>query len=198
MHAPYKEKRIKGSLPEWINGDYMYIRLSKDGDFSFSKAHKTNNPKDWERAKSLRNTLNNLNRSLKKKYCTDAIKENVNNSKKLWDVVKKLIPKNKSFANQVSTDSGHTTCDKDTATRFNLYFTSIGNSLANGITNIGTTNLSLNYIHVMPVIHVALPQLLIIWITSSLILYHLTLFLIKYQISQTKNLLELMVYKFDL
>ena len=51
MHAPYKEKQIKGSLPEWINGDY--IRLSKDRDFFFSKAHKKNNPKDWERAKSL-------------------------------------------------------------------------------------------------------------------------------------------------
>ena len=28
MHAPYKEKRIKGSLPEWINGDYLKTEIS--------------------------------------------------------------------------------------------------------------------------------------------------------------------------
>ncbi|XP_072039376.1 polycystin-1-like protein 2 [Amphiura filiformis] len=74
-HAPLKEKRIKGHLPEWINGDY--IKLTKDRDYFFSKAHKTNDPEDWKMAKSLRNKANNLNRYLKKKYCTDAIEENV-------------------------------------------------------------------------------------------------------------------------
>ena len=58
MHCPLKEKRIKGSLPEWISSDY--IKLSKDRDHYYSKAHKTNDPQDWLMAKNLRNQVNIL------------------------------------------------------------------------------------------------------------------------------------------
>ena len=80
VHCPIKEKRIKGSFPEWINGDY--IKLCKDRDYYFSRAHKSNDEDDWKMARQLRNKLNKLNRSLKKNYCNKAINENVNNSKK--------------------------------------------------------------------------------------------------------------------
>ena len=53
IHCPLKEKRIKGSLPEWINSGYM--KLSKDRDHYYnSKAHRTNNPQDWLVARKLR------------------------------------------------------------------------------------------------------------------------------------------------
>ena len=91
IHCPIKEKRVKGSFPEWINGDY--ITLCKDRDYYFSRAHKFDNDKDWKRARQLRNEANKLNRSLKKNYCNNAINENVNNSKKLWSTIKKLIQK---------------------------------------------------------------------------------------------------------
>ena len=74
-HAPVKEKLVKGYLPEWIDSDF--IKLSKDRDYWYSKAHKTNDPMDWEKARSLRNKVNNLNKYLKKKYCSNAIKDNV-------------------------------------------------------------------------------------------------------------------------
>ena len=91
QHCPIKEKQIKGSFPEWINGDY--IKLCKDRDYYFSRAHKFNNDDDWKMARHLRNKANKLNRSLKKNYCTKAINDNVNNSKMLWNTIKKLIPK---------------------------------------------------------------------------------------------------------
>ena len=123
QHCPIKEKRIKGSFPEWINGDY--IKLCKDRDYYFSRAHKFNNDDDWKMARHLRNKANKLNRSLKKNYCTKAINDNVNNSKMLWNTIKKLIPKNNSSVSSVRTQAGFTTSNKETADQFNSYFTSI-------------------------------------------------------------------------
>ena len=128
IHCPIKEKRVKGSFPEWINGDY--IKLCKDRDYYFSRAHKFNDENDWKRARQLRNEANKLNRSLKKNYCNQAINENVNNSKKLWSTIKKLIPKNTSSVSSVHTQDGFTANDKETADKFNSYFTSIGDVLA--------------------------------------------------------------------
>ena len=129
-HAPIKEKRVSGSLPEWINSDY--IKLSKDRDYLFSKTQKTKDPEDWTAAKSLRNRVNNLGRSLKRDYCTKAISDNINDSKKLWSTIKKLIPKQKVSVKNVynSSNDGFTANDKETANQFNNFFTSIGNSLA--------------------------------------------------------------------
>ncbi|XP_072043447.1 uncharacterized protein [Amphiura filiformis] len=137
-HAPLKEKRIKGNLPEWINGDY--IKLTKDRDYFFSKAHKTNDPEDWKMAKSLRNKVNNLNKHLKKKYCTDAIEENVNNSTKLWKTIKQLIPRNNATVRSVQTDDGFTKCNKDIANEFNSFFTSIGITLAQKFDNVNKSD----------------------------------------------------------
>ena len=127
-HCPLKEKRIKGSLPEWINSDY--IKLSKDRDHYYSKAHKTNNPQDWLMARKLRNQVNKLNKNLKKHYCNNAINENIRDSKKLWCTIKKLIPKNVCTVSNVQTKDGYTCNDEETANQFNDYFTSIGNDLA--------------------------------------------------------------------
>ncbi len=46
-HAPFKEKKIKGHLPEWING--YFLKLKKDRDYYFAKAHKTNDHEDWKK-----------------------------------------------------------------------------------------------------------------------------------------------------
>ena len=57
VHAPIKDNLVKGSkLPEWINNDF--IKLSKQRDYFYKKAHKTNDPNDWKSAKSLRNKVN--------------------------------------------------------------------------------------------------------------------------------------------
>ncbi len=140
LHAPIKQKRVSTSLPEWINSDY--IKLSKDRDYYYAKAHKTNDDEDWFMAKSLRNKVNNLSRTLKRKYCTDAINNNKSNSKKLWETIKKLIPKNTSSVQSVKADNGLTKCDKDTANQFNDYFTSIGTTLADKFDNDLTGNIN--------------------------------------------------------
>ena len=140
-HAPIKEKLIKGSkLPEWINKDF--IKLSKERDYFYKKAHITNDPDDWKSAKLLRNKVNNMNRYLKKTYCTEAINNNVDNCKSLWSTIKKLIPKQQSSIQSVHTKQGNTVDDKDTANQFNDFFTSIGSKLASIFNNVGHNDLN--------------------------------------------------------
>ncbi len=137
-HAPIKQKLVKGAqLPEWINKDF--IQLTRDRDHYYKKAHKTNDPNDWKNARLLRNKVNNMSKYLKKSYCSNAINENVNNSKKLWSTIKQLIPKNNSCVQSVQSEDGITKTDKETADKFNEYFTSIGNKLANKFVNNNET-----------------------------------------------------------
>ena len=121
-HAPFKEKKIKGHLPEWVN--YDFIKLSKDRDYFYAKAHKTNEPIYWNKAKDLRNKVNNMKFYLKKNYCNKAVKDNLKDSKNLWKVIKKIVPSKSS-----STANTNLLNSKDTAAAFNDYFTSIGNKL---------------------------------------------------------------------
>ena len=136
-HAPVKDKLVKGYLPEWIDSEFIKLSF-KDRDYCYSKAHKTNDPMDWEKARSFRNKVNNLNKYLKKKYYSNAIKDNVDNCTKLWQAIKKLIPDNKSTVSTIQTDDGLTTCHKDIANESNSYFTSVGTKLATKFDNVNT------------------------------------------------------------
>lgn len=91
-HAPFKENKIKAYLPEWVTSDFL--QLSKDKEYYYNKANKTNDPLDWDKAKALRNKVNNLSKTLKKNYYHNEIENNINNSKKLWKTIKTSIKKN--------------------------------------------------------------------------------------------------------
>ena len=83
------------------------------------------------KAKTLRNKVNNLSKTLKKNYYNTEIENNLNNSKKLWKTIRKVIPgKNKSSITNIKVHDKVTTNDKDTANVFNYYFTTIGSNLA--------------------------------------------------------------------
>jgi hypothetical protein len=64
LHAPIREKRVKGWQPDWINSEFLSV--CKDRDYYYGRAHKTNNPDDWQKAKSFRNKANNMRFLLKK------------------------------------------------------------------------------------------------------------------------------------
>ena len=85
-----------------------------------------------------------MNKYLKKTYCDKAINNNVNNSKQLWNAIKKLIPKSKSSVQSVKSKNGLTTNDKETANQFNEFFTSIGKNLADKFNNNHENNVTCN------------------------------------------------------
>lgn len=119
---------IKGFLPEWVTSDFL--QLSKDRDYYYNKAHKTNDPIDWQKAKSLRNKVNNLNKSLKRKFFENEIQNNINNSNNLWKTIKKILPNKQNTVKNINTKDGFTKNDTDTANELNDYFTKIGSTLA--------------------------------------------------------------------
>ncbi len=136
-NAPFKTKRIKGHLPEWVDNDFL--ALCKDRDYLYAKAHKTNDQDDWKKAKSVRNRVNNMKFYLKKKYCERSINDNMHDSKNLWKSLKKIIPSSKpsSLCNIVNSSDHHDgQTDKDAANSFNQYFTSVGQELSKEFDNV--------------------------------------------------------------
>ena len=138
--APFREKRIKGHLPEWVN--YEFLKLSKDRDYYYAKAHKSNEQVYWNMAKTLRNKVNNMKFYLKKNYYNEAITNNMNNSKNLWKVIKKIIPnKSSPVPNNIVISDDGLPSSKGTANAFNNYFSTIGNKLGEKFnTNNDTDN----------------------------------------------------------
>ena len=127
-NAPFKTKRIKGHLPEWVDNDF--VALCKDRDYFYARAHKTND--DWKKAKTIRNRVNNMKFHLKKRYFESSIKENRHDSKKLWKTIKKVLPNTKTCtaANIVNpVDKSNVPTGKDTDNSFNQFFTSVGEDL---------------------------------------------------------------------
>ena len=56
-------------------------------------------------------------------YCHNEIENKLNNSKKLWKTIKKVIPsKNKSSIGRIRVNDEVTDNDNDTANAFNNYF----------------------------------------------------------------------------
>jgi hypothetical protein len=115
LHAPVREKRVKGWQPEWITSEFL--SLCKDRDYYYGKAHKTNNSDYWKKAKSFRNKANNMRFFLKKSFYSKSIADNVSDSRKLWATLKKLLPnKSSPTASSVKTSNDtFTSSAKDTA-----------------------------------------------------------------------------------
>ena len=136
-HAPFKTKRIKGHLPEWVDNDFL--ALCKNRDYFYTKAHKTNDHDDWIKAKTIRNRVNNMKFRLKKRYFERSIKENKHDSKKLWKTIKKVLPSTKTstLANIVNpVDNSNVPTGKDTDNSFNQFFTSVGENLGKQFDNV--------------------------------------------------------------
>jgi len=85
-HAPVKIRKIKTYLPPWITPEYK--ELAHKRDYLKRKAQLSNHSQDWKSFKDVRNRVNLLNRTLKREYFHDVIKENVNNTRKLWKTLR--------------------------------------------------------------------------------------------------------------
>ena len=83
-----------------------------------------------------RNQLRKLMRAAEKKYYTDQIMENKQNSKKLWSIIKHVINKNKRIKFQDKfklNDGSYTTDMKIICEKFNDFFINVGPSLSKKI-----------------------------------------------------------------
>ncbi len=117
-HAPFREKRIKrANQPEWIN-DKILERMSQ-----------RDNLKEFGNEKSYRITGNRTNELIEKaktEFYTILINENQSNSKKLWDYMNELAPKDsKQTPSSLEVDGHKITDPLEIGNSFNNLFTSI-------------------------------------------------------------------------
>jgi len=135
-HAPFKTRRIKSYLPPWITPEYK--ELAHKRDYLKRKAQLSNNEHDWKCAKETRNKVNLLNRSLKRKYFHDVIKENANNTRKLW----KTLREHGGLGSKNGTLNGSDDCKDNVvyANQMNDHFCRVGHSVYQTEANCDMSN----------------------------------------------------------
>ena len=89
MHAPFKKIEIERELPLWLTHDFFSACDERD---YFKLYKRTKSIEDKTRANRAKNFSNTLNDNLKKEYFSNHINQNKHDSKKLWKVLKKLVP----------------------------------------------------------------------------------------------------------
>ena len=128
--APVKEVKLKQRTEPWMNSEILQnIRFR---DETLNKFRKTNDPDLYKKYCQLRDLVQRETRISKRDYLTNKIEENVGNSKKLWDQLKKLgnSSKKKESSNVVLEIDGETCFDpKKVANCFNGFFTTVASNL---------------------------------------------------------------------
>ena len=130
-HAPKVTHRVSNQTPGWIT-DNLRTAI-RERDFLKKKAAQSQNPDDWDRFTTKRNSVNRLKNELKSNYFNNKLNEYKNCSKKLWQTLKNLLPKSKSRNKIpfVTGENGSEISDnKDIANSFNNFFATIGSTLA--------------------------------------------------------------------
>ena len=137
-HAPLKklsrkQQRLKNK--PWITKSLL-ISIKKK-----QKLHKTHYifglPSEKKYYKLYSNTLTRVKNLAKRLYYHNKITEHKNNPKKIWDVLRFLLPsKTKSNTpNSLTVKSSTITDINEIAEEFNYHFATIGKSLASSINN---------------------------------------------------------------
>ena len=124
--CPVKSFRIKNYRPEWMSDEL--IEQIKDRDYFYKKAKRTGDNDAWNIAKFLRNITNSNIRSAKKEFILSELKENENNMKKFWKVIRKVVPTNKSPSDQniLLKKDGERVEKSQVATYINDFFINVG------------------------------------------------------------------------
>ncbi len=144
-HAPFVNIRCKGYSAPWINDEYL--QMSKKRDYYKCKAEKEKSDEAWSLYRETRNRVNNLAKSLKRKYYSTKINNCNGDSAKLWKTLKELLPNKKSGSciNSVKDENGECCTEpKDIADSFNKFFVSIGKKLAQAYDDVEHNDTNVN------------------------------------------------------
>jgi len=130
-------KEQKLHLTPWISKEIM--NLIKEKNVIFIKCMKTNAENNWsEYKKKKRNKLTHIKESAKRQYCQNMIKENKNNTAKLWktinDIIKLKRTNNDEIPNKIIASEKESAQGAKKSNLFYKYFTNIGVTLASKIT----------------------------------------------------------------
>ena len=88
-HAPIKRIKVSDQQPTWITNDYLNLR--RQSQKAREIAEKSKSSADWEKAKLLRNKVNNLRNKLKSKDLQQKLNETKSDPRGLWKTLKTVL-----------------------------------------------------------------------------------------------------------
>ena len=109
--------------------------VAKARDDAKRISNRSRNPVDHFAYKRLRNSANSLSFKLKRDFIADSIEANKGKVKKLWKILRKLIPTGKKSSNGSVNVDGKSD-PTDIANAFNDMFCRIGSELASTIPDV--------------------------------------------------------------
>ena len=130
--CPLRTFHIKNYRPDWMTNEL--IEQIKDRDYFYKKAKKRGDADSWNIAKYLRNVTNTNIRQAKREFILTELKENENNCKKFWKIIREIIPSdNSADRRDIVLQNGKEEIPKNKVAHFiNDYFVNIGNPPTTG------------------------------------------------------------------
>ena len=131
-HAPMKKmsmKEIKNNSKPWLTSDIQKLIKKRDRFFAKKKSQPDNiNLK--KKYNELRNKVQRDIKKSKKQYYADYFSENINNIKKTWEGIRKIVNIKKSGTSTTQLKIGGKIVDneEEIATNFNDFFVNVGPS----------------------------------------------------------------------
>ena len=134
-YCPVKTFRSKDNTPAWITHDI--ITLSKDRDTAWEQAKLSGNPGDWDRARMLRNWVNNSIKAAKTDFLNNELEQNKNDPRKFWRNIKGVIPDQSCGAIDIKNQLTNEAMPRDQQAQvINDFFVGIGERLAAKFGNV--------------------------------------------------------------
>ena len=129
QHCPIKTFRPRKRPCPWFNKEIENLKIIREQ--YHNRAILTNNESDWQKYKKCKNKITALTREAKASYFKENISKSQGNSKSMWNILKKLLPKCKSSGIPCLEINGTQIYDfLKISNHFNSFFVNIGKELA--------------------------------------------------------------------
>ena len=138
IHYPWKEKRVsREKQVPWMTK--AIINQLKIRDTLLKVARSTNNTSDWHCYRSARSKSVNMIKSAKYKIYSNCFENSKDDSRSMWKIIKSLIGSDtrKKTVKQMPDDDS---IERNSADKFNVYFSSIAEQLRDGLTQVPFDN----------------------------------------------------------
>ena len=125
--CPIRTFQIKNYRPDWMSNEL--IEQIKDRDYFYKRAKSEGDEDSWNIAKYLRNITNTNIRQAKRDFILNELKENENDCKKFWKIIREVLPSDKILDRRdIKLQDGDREIPKEQVAHFiNDYFVNIGN-----------------------------------------------------------------------
>ena len=138
-HLPKKVKRVKTSPSKWLSAEIKKEMWKRDS--LHRQAVKSNNSSDWKAYKTARNEVTSMIRSAKTAYYKELISQNCNDSSKLWQSLKRVLPSKRTCKPSSIVFEGNVlTSDDDISNGLNTHFANVATKLINGLDSTTMSN----------------------------------------------------------